>query len=211
MNATPQHRFSPEGSTMWHGEADDTWTMARREEERLCRENVERALYYQQRARERKERERRVPLDGHRQRANGSISSVPPRSAVAWPASPNDSTQLHTPAKSRIRVHRMTTRSQHPPAELQPLYVFPTGYPQPTRPQPQPEGRHPVDRSRMVVPPPIPLVPMPKPPKLSMLARLNPFNRLRTMSTTFPKNSVSLHAPTERPARLRRNSTTRRV
>ncbi|KIL00976.1 hypothetical protein PAXRUDRAFT_128535 [Paxillus rubicundulus Ve08.2h10] len=213
-NATPQYRFGLEGSTMWHDEVDEIWTMAHREEERLFREDVERSLSdHQQRARERKERERRVPFDGRQYPAYGSVCSVPLRSPVAWPASPNDSTQFHTPAKSRIGVHRMTSRFQHLPAELHALYVFPIGYPQPAGPWPEPERHRPVDRSRMVVPPPTPLDPMPKPPKFSMLARLNPFNRLRTtsMSITFPNNSASLHAPMERPARLRCNSTTCRV
>ncbi|KAF9225417.1 hypothetical protein BS17DRAFT_598396 [Gyrodon lividus] len=209
MNATPQF-FSHEGPTMWRDEVDDACTMTRREEERACKEDVERALHYQQLARERKERERHASIDRHHHRAHGSVSSVPPRSAVAWPAPPNGSTQFRVPFKSRMSVHCVTPQYRPEP---QAPYVFPTRYPQPIIPLPVPERRRPVDRSRMVVSPPIPLVPMAKPPKFSMLARVNPFKRLRTMSmsTTFPNDSVPITTPIERPARLRRNSATRRV
>ncbi|KIJ66324.1 hypothetical protein HYDPIDRAFT_109323 [Hydnomerulius pinastri MD-312] len=209
MNIARQHHFSPEDAMRWYDSGmDNSWAVANREQERACREDVDRALYYQQRARERQERDRRASVGRHHHQAHGSISSMPPISPVAWPASPNGPMQFHMP--SRTRVHSITSRNR--PVEAQPLYVFPSGYPQPTRHIPGSQRRPSVDRARTIVPPPIVLVPTTRSSKPSVLARLNPFNRLRTTSMSAVRLQTQVLDPAplkDRPARLRRKSARR--
>ncbi|KAN0100288.1 hypothetical protein V8E55_000272 [Tylopilus felleus] len=140
-----------------------------------------------ERATPRHERERRTSPHRRQNRIQASTSGLP--RTVTAPAPPNGVNQSSAPARATAE----TVLSQNHPdlsISLDEFLQLPSA------------ERH---RLRALLPPPIPLVPKEKPSKMSLLERLNPFRRIRSLSML-----ASYRAANENSGLARRRSLARR-